>query len=107
MFFSNRTSQLSNQGMYTLMKQIKEEDRQKHLLMSSEQRLSEEDRNQLLKEERCFKCHKFRHLIMNCMAKKQDVSNVTEKNDIKLVTKKKIRKEYRSSSVDDSDESEN
>ena len=42
---------------------------------------------------------------MNCTAKKQDVSNVAEKNDIKLVTKKKIKKEYRSSSVDDSDES--
>ena len=93
--------------MYTSAKQIKEKDKQKYLLMSSEQRLSEKDRNQLLKKERCFKCHKFRHLIMDCTAKKQNISNITEKNNIKLITKKKIRKKYRSSSVNDSDESEN
>ena len=44
---------------------------------------------------------------MNYTAKKQNVSNVTEKNDIKLVIKKKTEKKYRSSSVNDSDESEN
>ena len=89
------------------MKQIKEKGRQKYLSMSSEQRLSEEDRNQLLKEERCFKCHEFRHLITDCMTKKQNVSNVAEKNDTELVIKKKIKKKHRSSSVNNSDELEN
>ena len=75
--------------------------------MSSEQRLSEEDRNQLLKKERYFKCHKFKYLITDCMIKKQNVSNITEKKDIKSVIKKKTKKRYRSFSVNDSDDSEN
>ena len=42
------------------------------------------------------------------MTKKQDVSNVTEKNDIKSVTKrKKIVKKYRSSSVNNTDDLKN
>ena len=74
--------------------------------MSSGQRLSEEDRNQLLKEGRYFKCHKFEHLITDCMTKKQNVSNVTEKNNTESVfTKKKISKKHRSSVTED--ESEN
>ena len=75
--------------------------------MSLEQRLLKEDRNQLLKKERCFKCYEFKHLITDCMTKKQNISNIAEKNDIESVTKKKIKKKYRSSSVNDSDDSEN
>ena len=45
---------------------------------------------------------------MNCTVRKQNVSNVKEKNDIKSVTKKKkAEKKYRSSSADDTDDSEN
>ena len=45
---------------------------------------------------------------MNYMIKKQNVSNITEKNNIKLVIKrKKIEKKYRSPSADDTDDSEN
>ena len=75
--------------------------------MSSEQRLSERDRNQLLKKKRCFKCHKFRYLITDCMTKKQNVSNVIKKKNIKSVIKKKTEKKYRSSSVNDSDDLKN
>ena len=61
-----------------------------------------------MKEERCFKCHEFKHLITDYMAKKQNVSNVAEKNNTELVIKrKKIEKKYRSSSVNDTDNSEN
>ena len=93
--------------MYTSAKQIKKKDRQKHLLMSLKQRLSEGDKNQLLKKERCFKCYEFKYLIINCTVKKQNVSNIAEKNDTELVIKKKTEKKYRSSSVNDSDKSEN
>ena len=45
---------------------------------------------------------------MNCTAKKQNVSNVIKKNDTESVTmRKKTKKEYRSSSVNDTDDSEN
>ena len=61
--------------------------------MSLEQRLSEEDRNQLLKKERYFKCHEFRYLVTDCMAKKQDISNIAEKNNTESVfTRKKTCK---------------
>ena len=91
--------------MYISAKQIKKKDRQKYLLMSSEQRLSEKDRNQLLKKERYFKCHKFRHLITDCTVKKQNVSNVIEKNNTESVfTKKKISKKCRFSATDDKSE---
>ena len=93
--------------MYILIKQIKEKDRQKHLLILLKQRLSEEDRNQLLKKEKYFKCHEFKHLITDCTAKKQNISNVIKKNNIKLVIKKKTEKKHKSSSVNDSNESEN
>ena len=44
---------------------------------------------------------------MNCTAKKQNICNVAEKKNIKSVIKKKTKKRYRSSSVDDSHNSEN
>ena len=45
---------------------------------------------------------------MNCTAKKQDVNTVAEKNDTESVTKrKKTVKKYRSSSVNDTDNSKN
>ena len=75
--------------------------------MLSEQRLSEKDRNQLLKKERYFKCYKFRYLITDCITKKQDISNVIEKKNIKSVIKKKTEKRYKSSSVNDFNESKN
>ena len=105
MFFLNKILQLNNQGTYILAKQIKKKDRQKYLLMSSDQRLSEEDRNQLLKKERYFKCHKFKHLMTDCTAKKQNVSNVAEKNNTESVsTRKKTSKRYRSSAINDKSE---
>ena len=86
--------------MYISVKQIKKKDRQKYLLTSLDQRLSEEDRNQLLKKERYFKCHKFKHLIMNCTVKKQNVSNIAEKNNTESVfIRKKINKEYSFSAI--------
>ena len=61
--------------------------------MSLNQRLLKKDRNQLLKKERYFKCHEFRHLMTDCMTKTQDVSNVTEKNDTESVfIRKKVSK---------------
>ena len=46
--------------------------------------------------------------MMNCTAKKQDVSNVIKKNDTEsVIMRKKARKKYRSSSVNDTDDSEN
>ena len=46
--------------------------------------------------------------MMDCTAKKQDVSNVIEKNDIKSVTKrKKTEKKFRSSFTDDTDDLKN
>ena len=69
--------------------------------MLSDQRLSEEDRNQLLKKERYFKYHKFEHLVMNCTIKKQNVSNVIKKNNTESVfTRKKISKKCRFSTTD-------
>ena len=106
-FFLNRILRLNSQGKYTQLKQIKKKDRQKHLLILLEQRLSEEDRNQLLKKERSFKCYKFKHLMMKCMMKKQNVSNIMEKNDIKLVIKRKNEKKCRSSSVNNTDNLKN
>ena len=44
---------------------------------------------------------------MDCTTKKQNVSNVIKKKNIKSVIKKKTEKRYRSSSVNNSDESEN
>ena len=44
---------------------------------------------------------------MNCTAKKQNISNVTEKKNIKLIIKKKTEKGHRSSSVNDSDDLKN
>ena len=74
--------------------------------MSSEQRLSEKDRNQLLKKERCFKYYEFKHLITDYTTKKQNVSNIAEKNNTELVfIKKKINKTYRPSATNN--ESEN
>ena len=70
--------------------------------MLLDQRLSEKDRNQLMKKKRCFKYHKYRHLMMNCTTKTQNVSNIAEKNNTESVfTKKKISKKYRSSATDD------
>ena len=46
--------------------------------------------------------------MMNYMIKKQNISNVTEKNNTESVTKrKKTVKKYRSSSADNTDNSEN
>ena len=73
--------------------------------MSSEQRLSEEDRNQLLKKERYFKCYEFEHLMTDCTVKKQKVSNITEKNNTESVfIRKKISKECSLSATDDKSE---
>ena len=44
---------------------------------------------------------------MNCTTKKQDVSNVVKKKNTESVIKKKTEKRYRSSSVNNSDDSEN
>ena len=45
---------------------------------------------------------------MNCTTKKQNVSNVTEKNDTELIIKrKKAEKKYRFSSVNDTDNLKN
>ena len=41
------------------------------------------------------------------MIKKQNVSNIVKKKNIKLVIKKKTEKKYRSSSINNSDNSEN
>ena len=41
------------------------------------------------------------------MAKKQNISNIAEKKDIKSVIKKKTKKKYKSSSVNDSDDLKN
>ena len=74
--------------------------------MSSDQKLSEKDRNQLMKERRYFKCYEYEYLITNRMTKIQNVSNVAEKNNTESVfTRKKISKKCRFSTTDD--ESEN
>ena len=49
----------------------------------------ETDRTQLIKKERCFKYHKFEHLITDYTAKKQNVSNITEKNDTEFIMMRK------------------
>ena len=91
--------------MYISVKQIKKKDKQKYLLMPSEQRLSEKDRNQLLKKERYFKCYEFEHLITDYIVKKQDVSNIAEKNNTESVfIKKKISKKYRLFATDNKSE---
>ena len=41
------------------------------------------------------------------MTKKQNVSNITEKKDTESVTKKKTKKKYRSSSINDSNNLKN
>ena len=100
-FFLNRVLWLSDRGIYTLTKQIKKKDRQKYLLTLLRQRLLEKDRNQLLKKERYFKYYEFRHLVMNCTAKKQNVCNVIKKNNTESVfIKKKINKKYKFSTTD-------
>ena len=46
--------------------------------------------------------------MMNCTVKKQDVSNVTEKNDTEFIMmRKKTEKRQRSFSFDNTDDSEN
>ena len=76
--------------------------------MLSEQRLSERDKSQLIKKERCFKCYEFEYLIMNYIVKKQNVSNVIKKNNIKsIIIRKKINKRCRSSSINNNDDLEN
>ena len=76
--------------------------------MSLGQRLLKKDRNQLLKKERYFKYYKFKHLMSDYMIRKQNVSNIAEKNNTESVIKrKKIVKKYRSSSVNDTDNLKN
>ena len=104
----SRSSWLNNRDQYTQLTQIKKKDRQKCLLTLLNQRLSERDKNQLLKKERYFKCHKFKHLMMNCIIKKQNISNVAEKNNTESVTKRRqIKKRCRSSFVNNTDDSKN
>ena len=74
--------------------------------MSLDQRFSEEDRNQLLKKEKCFKYYEFEHLMTDCIIKKQNVSNIAEKNNTESVfMRKKADKECSFSAINN--ESEN
>ena len=42
-----------------------------------------------MKKERYFKCYKFKYLMTDYMIKKQNVNNITEKNDTELIVKKR------------------
>ena len=61
-----------------------------------------------MKKKRYFKCHKFEHLITEYIMKKQNVSNVTEKDNTELIIKrKKTEKKYKSSSADNTNNLKN
>ena len=49
--------------------------------MLSDQKLLEEERNQLLQKKRYFKYYEFKHLMSDYIIKKQNVSNIIEKNN--------------------------
>ena len=96
----SRSLQLNNWGQYIQLKQIKKKDRQKYRSVLLGQRLSDTDRNQLLKKGRCFKYYEFEHLVTDCITKKQNVSNVAEKNNTESVTmRKKVSKKWRFSAT--------